>query len=472
MIQPDPTTQAHSLNHREFSTDEFWRAIPAWEDVSEDDFGNHLWQSRNSVRKLDNVVDVLGSRVSTEFIDDIKAGLQIAPMNIRITPYVFALIDWDNPYKDPLRKQFLPVASQMLPDHPYFLADSLYEDVDSPVPMLTHRYPDKVLFLPLTTCPVYCSYCTRSRIIGGSTDSVEKDTYGANAAKWEAAFQYIEETPQIEDIVISGGDAFNMTAKHITHIGERLLGIPHVRRLRYATKGIAILPMKITTDEKWMEAFLAIHKKGREMGKQVVIHTHFSSPVEITDYSRQAMDRLYSEGVLVRNQAVLQQGVNHDPEDMVLLTKKLSYMNIQPYYVYIHDMVPGCEHLRTTLGQGVEIEKHVRGTTAGFNTPTFVCDAPGGGGKRHVSSYEFYDEENGISVWRAPNVKPRELFLYFDPLYKLSDEAQARWADSAAREKMVYEAIDQVKSDLGKAELQKISQRLEKSAQKMAAGAN
>ena len=132
----------------------------------------------------------------------------------------------------------------MLPDHPYYLADSLYEDVDSPVPMLTHRYPDKVLFLPLTTCPVYCSYCTRSRIIGGSTEAVDKDTYGANAAKWEPAFQYIEETPQIEDVVISGGDAFNMTAKHIRHIGERLLGIDHIRRIRYATKGIAILAAK------------------------------------------------------------------------------------------------------------------------------------------------------------------------------------------------------------------------------------
>ena len=101
-------------------------------------------------------------------------------------------------------------------------------------------------------------------------------------------------------------------------------------------------------------------------------------------------------------------------------------MNIQPYYVYIHDMVPGCEHLRTTLREGVELEKQVRGVTAGFNVPTFVCDAPGGGGKRHVASYEYYDEENGISVWCAPNVKPGELFLYFDPLHKLSLEAQER----------------------------------------------
>ena len=465
MIQQKPCSAATSLEHRNFRDDEFWKQIPAWKNISREEFGDHLWQSRNAVKKLKEVKEVLGARVSDDLMADIEAGLHIAPMNIRITPYVFSLIDWDDPVQDPLRKQFLPIASQMLSDHPYYLADSLYEDVDSPVPMLTHRYPDKVLFLPLTTCPVYCSYCTRSRIIGGSTDTVEKDTYGANAARWEAAFKYIEETPQIEDVVISGGDAFNMTHKHIRLIGERLLGIDHIRRIRYATKGIAILPQKITSDEKWLEAFLDIHRLGREKFKQVVIHTHFSSPVEVTRWSLDAMKRLFAAGVLVRNQAVLQEGVNSDVEVMISLTKRLSYLNIQPYYVYIHDMVPGCEHLRTTLAEGVEMEKQVRGVTAGFNTPTFVCDAPGGGGKRHVSSYEHYDQENGISVWRAPNVKPDELFIYFDPLHKLSDEARARWADSEHREQMVFDAINSVDSRLDAMQLKKISARLEKTYQ-------
>lgn len=465
MIQSNPNSIAHSLEHRNFRDDEFWKTIPAWADVTREQFGDHHWQSKNAVRKLSNVKDVLADRVTDELIADIEAGLKIAPMNIRITPYVFSLIDWDNPVDDPLRKQFLPIASQMLPDHPYYLADSLYEDVDSPVPMLTHRYPDKVLFLPLTTCPVYCSYCTRSRIIGGSTENVEKDTYGANAAKWEAAFEYIEKTPQIEDVVISGGDAFNMTAKHIRLIGERLLGIDHIRRIRYATKGIAILPMKILTDEKWMEAFLDMNRMGRERGKNVVIHTHFSSPREITEWSRLAMQRLFAEGVVVRNQAVLQEGVNNSMDIMVPMTKKLSYMNIQPYYVYIHDMVPGCEHLRTTLGEGIELEKQVRGVTAGFNTPTFVCDAPGGGGKRHVASHEYYDQENGISVWRAPNVKPKELFLYFDPLYKLSAEANKRWSNPESREQMVYDALNNAGRELDAEGRRKISQRLEQSAQ-------
>ena len=463
MTETENQSIAMSLEHRTFRDDEFWQAIPGWSNITREQFGDDKWQSRNAIRKLSQVKEILKHRVSDELIADIDAGLKIAPMNIRITPYVFSLFDWNNPIEDPLRKQFLPIASQMLPDHPYYLADSLYEDVDSPVPMLTHRYPDKVLFLPLTTCPVYCSYCTRSRIIGGSTDNIEKNTYGANAAKWEPAFEYIQRTPQIEDVVISGGDAFNMTGKHIRHIGERLLNIDHVRRIRYATKGIAILPMKILNDEAWMEGFLDVHRFGREKGKQVVIHTHFSSPNEITEWSRLAMEKLYAEKVIVRNQAVMQQGVNHEMKVMVGLTKKLSYMNIRPYYVYLHDMVPGCEHLRTTLAEGIELEKQVRGITAGFNTPTFVCDAPGGGGKRHVASHEHYDKESGVSVWRAPNVKPNELFLYFDPLYKLSKEANSRWNDPVQRELMVHNALTSVDAKIGAEGRKKISARLERS---------
>ena len=256
-----PHAAAVDLSHREFRDDPFWTEIPAWRAVTREQFADHHWQSKHSIRKLEQVESLLGPRIQPDLLQDIAAALAIAPMNIRMTPYVFSLIDWERPYGDPLRMQFLPVASQMLPDHPYYLADSLYEDVDSPVPMLTHRYIDKVLFLPLTTCPVYCSYCTRSRIIGGSTEAVEKETYGADPEKWEAAFAYIAAHPEVEDVVISGGDAFNLTARYITRIGQRLLEIPHVRRLRYATKGIAVLPMKILTDDEWVAALLDIHQR-------------------------------------------------------------------------------------------------------------------------------------------------------------------------------------------------------------------
>lgn len=439
------TTIDHSkipdLEHRNFRNDDFWQQIPAWANVTRGEFSDYLWQLKNSIRKIDQVKKVLGDKISNEFFEDLQKGQQITPMNIRITPYVFALINWDDPVNCPLRKQFLPIGSQFLEDHPMHMADSLSEDVDSPVPMLTHRYPDKVLFLPLTICPVYCAYCTRSRVIGGSTESVEKESYGANQKHWDNVFAYLAAHPKVEDVVISGGDAFMLNAKQIQYIGENLLKIPHIRRIRYATKGIAIFPQKILTDDAWMDALVKVNNLAKGFGKQMVIHTHFSSPLEITKWSQMAMDRLFSEGILVRNQAVLQEGVNNHVDEMVLLTRKLGYMNIQPYYVYMHDMVPGCEHFRTTLAEGEELEKAVRGTTAGFNTPTFVCDLPGGGGKRHVASYEYYDQENGISVWRAPYVKPDKLFTYFDPIHKLAPDAQERWKDAATRKAMIDEAI-------------------------------
>ena len=179
----------YDLSHRVFRKDEFWRNIPAWADISPEEFSDYKWQGKNSVRKVQQLKEVLKDRLSDEFLKDIEKGMALAPMNVRITPYVFALIDWDNPVDDPLRKQFLPIGSQHLPDHPMYMIDSLHEDVDSPVSLITHRYPDKVLFLPLTTCPVYCSYCTRSRIIGGSTEIMDKDTYGPNPNNWEPAFQ-------------------------------------------------------------------------------------------------------------------------------------------------------------------------------------------------------------------------------------------------------------------------------------------
>jgi lysine 2,3-aminomutase len=429
------------LEHRNFRNDEFWKEIPAWSQVTRDEFKDHLWQLKNSIRKIDQVEKVLGNRVTKEFTQDLRDGQVQTPMNIRITPYIFALIDWDDPVNDPLRRQFLPIGSQFVPDHPMKASDSLAEDEDSPVPLLTHRYPDKVLFLPITICPVYCSYCTRSRLIGGDTESIQKDGHGANPKHWVQVFEYLGRNPLVEDVVVSGGDAFMLTPAQLEHIGEELVKIPHIRRIRFATKGIAIFPMKILTDDAWFKSFLKVQKLGRTYGKQVVIHTHFSCTKEITKWSQLAMDKLFNEGVVVRNQAVLQEHVNNTVEEMVLLTRKISFMNIQPYYVYMHDMVPGCEHFRTTLKEGVELEKAVRGTTAGFNTPTFVCDLPGGGGKRHVASYEYYDEENGISVWKAPRVRPGRVFTYFDPIHKLSKEAQQRWGKKKDREQMIKEAI-------------------------------
>jgi lysine 2,3-aminomutase len=153
------------------------------------------------------------------------------------------------------------------------------------------------------------------------------------------------------------------------------------------------------------------------------------------------MAMLFERGIFVRNQSVLIRGVNDTPERMQRLVKRLGHVNVHPYYVYMHDMVKGVEELRTTIQTATDIEKFVRGSTAGFNSPTFVCDAPGGGGKRDVHSYEYYDRENGIAVYAAPSVKPGKAFLYFDPIDKLSADAQARWAVREIQDQMIHEAL-------------------------------
>lgn len=436
-----PPAGPDALEHERLRQGDFWRVIPAYAEVDEATFMDHVWQQRHSVKTPQELLETVQGLVTKEFLDDATAGFHRAPMNVRVSPYAIATIDWSDPYRDPIRTQFIPLASRLLPDHPKLTLDSLHELEDSPVPGLTHRYVDKALFLPTNVCPVYCRFCTRSYAIGGDTETVEKAELATSPARWQAAFDYIASRPELQDIVISGGDAYQIPAKSLAKIGNALLDIPNVRRMRFATKGPAIMPMKILTDAAWTDALVEVVDRGRSMGKDVVLHTHFNHPNEITWITKNAMDLLFARGVLVRNQSVLIRGVNDDPEVMRLLVKRLGYLNVHAYYVYMHDMVRGVEDLRTTVQTAIDIEKFVRGSTAGFNTPTFVCDAPGGGGKRDVHSFEHYDRENGISVYAAPSVKPGEWFMYFDPVDRLSPAAQKRWSDPAQHQQMIDAAL-------------------------------
>jgi len=436
-----PPVDPAELEHRNLRHGEFWRAVPAYEHVDEPTFLDHIWQARHSVKTPEELFETIGEIVDSTFLEDAKEGFRRAPMAVRVSPYMIASIDWTQPYEDPIRRQFIPVASKLLPDHPRLTLDSLHEQDDAPVQGLTHRYVDKVLFLPLQTCPVYCRFCTRSYAIGPDTESVDKAALAKTPDQWKQAFAYIASRPEIEDVVISGGDVYQMAPKNITLIGESLLAIPHIRRMRFATKGPAVMPMKILTDAAWVDALTGVVDKGRAMSKDVVLHTHFNSPNEITEITRQAMNLLFGRGITVRNQSVLIRGVNDDPHTMTLLTKRLSWVNVHPYYVYMHDLVKGVEELRTSIQTSVDLEKFVRGTTAGFNTPLFICDAPGGGGKRDVHSYDYYDRANGIAVYSAPSVKPGQSFLYFDPIDTLAPDAQARWAVPALQEEMIREAV-------------------------------
>lgn len=441
IVHKKPAAAESQFAYKNLKQGEFWRHVPAYREVDEATFLDHLWQQKHSIKTPEELVGTIRDLAPPEFVADIEAGFAHAPMAVRVSPYALSLIDWNDPHNDPIRRQFIPMASSLLPDHPRLTLDSLHEQDDSPVPGLVHRYTDKALFLPLNVCPVYCRFCTRSYAIGPDTEEVDKVSLAKTPAQWQQAFQYISERPELEDIVISGGDTYQLPPKNIELIGNALLDIPHVRRMRFATKGPAIMPMKIITHTEWLDAITAIVERGRKLGKDVVLHTHFNAPEEITWITQKAMGMLFERGIFTRNQSVLIRGVNDTPERMAMLVKRLGHVNVHPYYVYMHDMVKGVEELRTTIQTATETEKFVRGSTAGFNTPTFVCDAPGGGGKRDVHSYEYYDRENGIAVYAAPSVKPGKAFLYFDPIDKLSPDAQARWIVPDLQEQMIAEAL-------------------------------
>ena len=436
-----PPVDPATLAHRDLRGGDFWRVIPAFADIDEATFLDHRWQMKHTITKASKLLAAVQHLVSDTFLKDAEEGFQKAPMAVRVSPYMLSLIDWENPYDDPIRRQFIPVASTRLPDHPKLTFDSLGEQGDAPVPGLTHRYRDKALFLALDTCPVYCRFCTRSYAVGPDQEMVDKVSLKASPKRWDVIFEYIASRPELEDIVISGGDAWNLRAAQIEALGNRLLDIPHVRRMRFASKGPAVMPQKALTDDEWFSAFVGVVKRGREMQKDVMLHTHFNHPNEITEITAKAIARFMGEGVHLRNQSVLQRGVNDTIEEQTLLARRLAWVNVHPYYVYQHDLVRGVEELRTTVQLAATIEKHVRGSTAGFNTPTFVVDAPGGGGKREVHSYEHYDRDTGISVYTAPSVKPGKFFLYFDPIDQLAPAVQQRWQDPAEQERMVQAAL-------------------------------
>ncbi|KAH9875448.1 hypothetical protein J1614_004940 [Plenodomus biglobosus] len=414
----------------------YWTAIPTWKDVTHEDFISHRWQMSNTVMTnaklyhfLSNTLpDVLGStqnehlqhiKTKGDFIKDAISALKLAPMAIRLTPHILSRVDWKNPLDDPIRRQFLPLKSGMIPDHEHMKLDSLNEEADSPVPGLVHRYPGRALFLATSICPVYCRFCTRSYAVGANTDTVAKRPQKPSRARWEVMFKYIEANDSLQDIVLSGGDIFYLEPPLLREIVERLLSIPHVVRIRLATKGLSVAPGRfLDTQDGWMDTLIDLSNQGRKLGKQVCLHTHINHASEITWVTHMAARRLFEHGVIVRNQSVLLKGVNNTFDAIKELITTLANINIQPYYVYQCDMVQGIEDLRTPLSQIIKLDKEMRGNLSGFMMPAFVIDLPGGGGKRLVSTFESYSEDTGVATYRAPGLpgaKGQTLYTYYDP---------------------------------------------------------
>ena len=327
-------------------------------EVSDEQWNDWHWQVSHRISDVDTLKKYL------PLSDEEEQGARKALETFRmaITPYYLSLIDPDDPH-DPVRRQAVPTRDEAYRS-PEDLVDPLEEDGDSPVPGLTHRYPDRVLFLVTDMCAMYCRHCTRRRFAG------QKDA-DSPGKRIDAAIDYIARTPQVRDVLLSGGDALLLGDKKLEDIISRLRAIPHVEVIRLGTRTPVVLPQRIT--DSLVEMLRKYHP--------IWLNTHFNHYREITSESAAAITRLADAGIPLGNQSVLLRGVNDCVNTMRVLVTRLAAMRVRPYYLYQCDLSMGIEHFRTPVSKGIEIIEGLRGHVSGFCVPTFVVDGPAGGGK-------------------------------------------------------------------------------------------
>ena len=327
-------------------------------EVTDEQWNDWHWQVKNRIETLDQLKKYI--RLTPDEEEGIRESLKT--LRMAITPYYLSLIDPDNPYC-PIRKQSVPTIEE-LHRSPADLEDPLHEDGDSPVPGLTHRYPDRVLFLITDMCSMYCRHCTRRRFAGHHDCATPLE-------RIDKCIEYIANTPQVRDVLLSGGDALLVSDERLEYIIKRLRGIPHVEIIRIGSRTPVVLPQRITPE--LVNMLRKYHP--------IWLNTHFNHPNEITEESAAACARLADAGIPLGNQSVLLRGINDCTHVMKKLVHELVKIRVRPYYIYICDLSVGIGHFRTPVSKGIEIIENLRGHTSGYAVPTFVVDAPGGGGK-------------------------------------------------------------------------------------------
>lgn len=362
---------------------------PLWTDTTDKDWNSWIWQQQKRIKTMDQLEKVLNV---TE--DEHRAFAQSHEMfNMGITPYYASLMDKDDP-NCPIRLQSVPNPGELsISDED--LEDPLGEERDMPVPGVTHRYPDRVLFYTTHNCAMYCRHCTRKRKVADPDSATSTRVL-------EEGLAYIERTKSIRDVVISGGDALSNSDDRIEYILSRLRAMDHVEVFRIGTRNLVTLPQRVTDD------FCKMLKKYHP----VFIHTHFNHPKECTQEAFDACARLADAGCVINNQMVLLKGINDDAKTVMELNHKLLMMRVRPYYMFQCDLAQGISHFRTPVEKGLEIIEKLRGWTSGMAVPHFVIDGPGGGGK--IPLLPNYVVKHEGKAWTLRNYKGG-IYTYYEP---------------------------------------------------------
>lgn len=432
-----------------------WTRLPGYRDVTAAQWEDVQWQRVNCVKNVKQLRELMGDLLTESFYEDLERDqAERATMSMLIPPQMMNTMvpatddgmpaaghDFTEAFlADPVRRYMIPVFSDRRsdwPSHPFATRDSLHEHDMWAVEGLTHRYPTKVLAEMLPTCPQYCGHCTRMDLVGNSTPQVAKlKLAGKPVDRYAAMLDYLQRTPGVRDVVVSGGDVANMPWKNLEGFLDKLLEVDTIRDIRLATKALMGLP------QHWLqldvvEGVARVSAKARSRGVSVAIHTHVNNVQSVTPLVAKAAVAMLDAGLRnVRNQGVLMRGVNDTPEQLLDLCFALQdEAMITPYYFYMCDMIPFSEHWRLSLREAQELQHAIMGYLPGFATPRIVCDVPFVG-KRWVHQVESYDRDKGMSFWRKhyrtsieagdEQALSRE-YVYYDPIYTLSQLGQEWW---------------------------------------------
>jgi lysine 2,3-aminomutase len=341
------------------------------------DWNNWNWQIKNSVHTAERLREIFG-----ESYENVINTLPQNHLPFRITQYFASLLS-RFPADHPLFRTMIPSKEELIIS-PGEKNDPLDEQKFSPIPHIVHRYPDRVLFTVTGFCAAYCRYCTRSHMVA------KKNKCHVSTASWDLGIDYIAKTPQIRDVLISGGDPLTLPDFRLEYLISRLRRIPHVEIIRIGTKIPVVLPMRITRN------LVKMLKKYHPL----MMSLHFSHPDELSVETREACNMLADAGIPLGSQSVLLKGINDNVQTFKRLNHELLKVRVKPYYIYQCDPIPGSEHFRTQVKKGLEIIKGLRGFTSGYAVPHFVIDAPGGGGKIPLlPNYIKSIEEDRITLY-------------------------------------------------------------------------